>query len=200
MLRALRIPRPLRPVVTLAAFCAAALLSFCASPPRSVPGSLPADAGEFLFEVESVNFAWGARQAGAYVDREGVVWSYRVDAPRPAEEREEREAWTAEELRAKYAQNRERIATVPPEEVARMAALVADAADGPLGEPVQRCNDAGVVSFRAWRYDASSDLYRPVLLRAEGDRARANRSDAAETLVGWLRTTTGERGVPPCAP
>jgi hypothetical protein len=138
-----------------------------------------------VFEVEHVNFAWGARRMGIHVDADGTVWSYR-DTPRPEDDRGEH--IPAAVLAAKYAAERTRVAEPGAAEVARRAASIPAAAEGPLGEPANGCADFGTRTYRAFRYDPATDTYRAVLLHQAGDVARANRSPAAAELTAWLRT------------
>lgn len=159
-------------------------------------GDTPIDQ-EFLFEVEYVNFAWGLTWKGFYVDHDGDVWTYELDAPWP---HADASSYTAQELLEKYEAGRVKVAHVDGDRLRRMFDLVDDAARGTLTDPVNRCADAGEVSFRAWSSDTATERYRPVLLRQEGDWARENTSAAARELYSWLKSLVPGFGLMGCEP
>ncbi|MFQ5568689.1 MAG: hypothetical protein ACE5G0_03380 [Rhodothermales bacterium] len=179
----------------LGGLLAALLLSGCDA---SSPGSDPPIVQTILFEVEYVNFAWVPTWQGLYIDRQGSVYRYDLSdedtMPVP------RETYTEEELLEKYSHHKERIGQVDAEVLATHYALIRAAGEGALSEPVYRCADAGVVAFRAFRYDATTEHYTPVLLQQEGDVAQANRSASAQALVSWLRTVDEQFSNPLCPP
>ncbi len=138
----------------------------------------------YLFEVEYVSFAWGAVWEGLYVDARGRVYRYARDGEpwRPSRD----DAYTRAELAEKYRSGRTLLRTLPSDEVVARVALIEPASRGDLSEPASLCRDAGVLTFRAFRYDGSTGRYLPVLLRAEGDWAQENRSPDARALVQWM--------------
>lgn len=140
--------------------------------------------GTYVFEVEHVNFAWGARRQGIHADADGTVWRYQ-DTPRLEDDRGS--SIPAAVLAAKYAAGRARVRDVGAEEVARRASSIR-AAEGPLGEEQHVCADFGTLSYRAFVYEPATDSYRPVLLHQAGDVGRAARTPAAVELTAWLRT------------
>src|SRR3982751_2224623 len=169
-----------------AASCAEALT------PPPAPGSV-------LFEVESVNFAWGRNWNGFVVDAEGRVYAYDLGDTNllPAES----DVFTAAELEAKYAHKRRLVTTVAAAEAAARYARVADALPGPLTPPKGVCADAGTVRYSALLYDASAGTYRRLLLHQRGDVAQANTSPAARELYHWLaQVTSTSAGAESCNP
>ena len=72
-----------------------------------------------------------------------------------------------------------------------MIALIENAAQGRLSEPVSGCADAGITTYLAYQFDRDGGTYRPVLLYQAGDWAQKNLSDEATTLSEWLFTFEG---------
>jgi hypothetical protein len=168
----------------LAALPAALLLlgaSACAS--DLLPPQVPT--GGYVFEVEYANYAWTPTWYGISVDENGDVWAW--DASDRAHPGTEPDLPHTADLAAKYAHHRRLVRHLDPAQVAARTALIGAAQAGPLLPPVGRCADAGGYRFRAFRYDAGTDTYTPVLLHQNGDLARENASAAAHELTEWLR-------------
>lgn len=194
-----RLPRLLRELRGIAALAAAvALAAGCARPAAAgeEPDPRPAATGTYVFEVEHVNYAWGARREGFHVDADGTVWRYK-GTPGAGEDRGGPVSGSA--LAAKYAAGREPLRDVGAAEVARRAAEIGTA-EGALDEPLHPCADFGTITFRAYRHDAATDTYRPVLLHQAGDVAVANRAPAALALTAWLRSLDPRFGANDCEP
>ena len=166
----------------LTAVCALALAS-CAEP------LTPPEPGQFLFEVEYANSAWGWSWNGYVVDAEGHVYSYDLDDthqfPPAADE------IPAAELEGKYAHRRALVRSVSAAEVQARYAQVGGALAGTLTPEQGVCADAGIARYTALIYDASSGTYRRLLLHQRGDIARTNTSPAARDLYHWLADVTG---------
>jgi hypothetical protein len=145
----------------------------------------------FLFQVEYVNYAWGAAWNGLYVDHVGRIYTYDLSGESWTPQSET--SFTTEELLAKYTHNKERIDTLDPADLAEQRALIPAAGAGILTEPTPRCADFGTLTFSAFTYDARTDRYTPVLLQQEGDMARTNTSNSAALLVTWLKTLDDAR-------
>lgn len=145
---------------------------------------------EFLFEAAYVNYAWGRRINGYFVNRDGIVYSYNHDDAdwRPKGD----DSVTGDELREKY-QNLQQVGQVDRQKLSQMAALIPLAGQGQLSDPVGRCADFGEWQYLAYLYDADSDTYRLVLLYQAGDQARKNLSLSAEALYNWLFTITADK-------
>lgn len=145
-------------------------------------------AGQFLFEVAYVNYAWGRRINGYFVDRTGAVYRYNHDDAdwRPKGD----DTVTGDELRKKF-QNLELVGRVNGLTLARMQALIEPASRGSMSDPVSVCRDAGTTRFLAYRYDAKADVYHLVLLYQVGDWAEKNLSDDATKLYTWLFDVVG---------
>ncbi len=174
-------------LVTSAASC-----STFADPP------LPADQ-RFLFEVEYVNYAWGFSWHGTVIDRTGVVARYDLGDGEPWPH-SDKETVTEAQLLQKYNRGREVVGQVDRGDLLDAFGLVGTAARGELEGPLDRCRDAGGLSFRAFQYDPVTESYHPVLLRTEGDFAWRNRAAAATTLYRWLAEVTKTSADGGCAP
>jgi len=153
----------------------------------------------FLFEIEHRNYAWGHAWYGLYVDNEGTVYTYTLDASTRWEPASP-DAFTGRELRDKFSHGREAIGSIDRATLLARMALISSAADGPLADPVDRCRDAGETAFKAFLYNARTDRYTPVLLRQEGDWAQKNRSPSADSLTTWLKTLDERFSYSFCAP
>jgi hypothetical protein len=176
---------------------AAAVLAASGAACSQVIGGEPLEPGSVLFEVEYVNFAWAPTWYGFYVDREGNVFGYRLDDPRPTDSDE---VFSEAELREKYDQNPELLKTLPADEVLARYQRVGEAIAGPYTDPRGTCADAGGASYSAMVYDPSTGAYRRVLLRETGDIARANLSGAARELFAWLKQIDPRFSNPACDP
>jgi hypothetical protein len=183
---------PTRRILTLTALAAAAACSNSATDLGDIP-----DDQEFLFEVEYVNYAWTFIWKGFHVDRDGGVRSYQLGTPWP---HAGDASFSPETLNEKYAEAPESVSTVALDELGRRVASIPAAAAGPLADPVQRCADAGTVTFTAWIFDSGTKRYQPVLLRMNGDVARENRATAANELYAWLATLVPGFGLGGCEP
>jgi hypothetical protein len=149
---------------------------------------VPPDAGAVLFEVESVNFAWGRSWYGFVVDAQGGVYAYDLTDTNlsPPEDG----AFTAEELEAKYGHHRRLVKTLGADEAISKYERVAAAAAGSITAPKGACADAGTIRYTALIYDASTGRYRRLLLHQRGDVGQTNLSLAAHELYRWLADVT----------
>lgn len=151
-----------------------------------------------LFEIQYINHAWGFVHHGVYVDRTGAVYRYDREGEPWRAERDS--SFTEAELLDKYSRGRERIGQIDTETLSERVTWIDAAAGGRLTAPDFVCNDAGVLSFLAYQYDAETQRYTPVILRQSGDLFRENTSSRAEQLVTWLRTLDGRFAQDICVP
>lgn len=153
---------------------------------------------EILFDITSVNFAWGYRLTGYYVDCAGAVYRYDHSG----------EIWNpsaepipAAELLEKYSRERELVGKILIAELSAMFELVEAASAGPLDHPVDTgCRDFGVIVHYAYLYDTQVDAYRPVLLHQRGDWGQRNNAASAKILHDWLNEQLGLESPPDCEP
>jgi hypothetical protein len=154
--------------------------------------------GEFLLEVEYMNYAWSPQFAGFYVDAQGDVYSY--DRKGAFWEHHEARVVSEAQLTEKFSLNRVLVTTRDSAEVAAVAARINQINPNQLSQEKYPCADAGAFTFRAYRYNSRYGTYTPVLLRVEGDRAQENTSQAARDLVTYLRSLGLLAGIPVCGP
>jgi hypothetical protein len=165
----------------------------------SEPDTSAVGEGKFLFEMTYVNYAWGYRLRGSYIDNHGNIYSYEY--PRGAS------PWTAAnddslteaELRAKYDSSATLTGKIDLSELRRMYVLIPHAAQGTLTDPVHVCSDFGGLSYLAYVYSPETQTYKRVLLYTAGDLARKNMSDEADRLYRALKQAFGVSGPEPCA-
>jgi hypothetical protein len=139
---------------------------------------------QYLFEVEDMNTAWSFYWVGLVIERDGSVYAFdHSDSPW---ERTSSTLFSEDELREKYSHGRRLIGHVGEATLLMQFNRIDDVGNH-FASPNAVCNDAGVLSYRAWRYHTPDGSYQPLTLRQEGDTARRNTSAAAEALAQWLR-------------
>jgi len=158
-----------------------ALLLACGSPPTGAADDIDQ---AYLFEVEYVNHAWGLAWRGLVIDRNGNINAY--DHGHEIWQPPNSDSYTESELDSKYEHGSRQIGQVDEATIKQQFSRIASV-DGQLSAPQYPCADAGGLTYRAFLYEAATGLYRPLLLRQEGDKTQENTSDAAEELAGWLR-------------
>ena len=138
----------------------------------------------YLFEVEYLNHAWGYTMNGLVIDREGNVRAY--DHSHAEWAHRDSDEFSLTQLVDKYRHRSRTVGRVDNTTLSIQLDKVANVGDN--GDaPVFVCADAGDLSYRAFRYEPSTERYTPVLLRVEGDRPYQNSSEDAESLANWLR-------------
>lgn len=153
------------------------LLSACAFEERKP--------GEYLFEIEVFNNAWGYRLFGYYLDENGHLYQY--DHSHQEWLPRNHALFTEVEINAKYSYSKKLIGSVEQRTLQEKVMLIVPASQGELSEPHQICYDAGSISYFAYIY-GYKDTYHPVLLYKVGDIVQTNLSEEAKTLVEWLNT------------
>jgi hypothetical protein len=147
------------------------------------PGS---DGAPALLEIEYINYAWTPTYFGYFVDATGDVYSYdRQGTPWPHGEARE---ITEEELAEKFSLRRVLLATRDSAEIVDVVANIGQLDESQVTVEKLQCADAGLLTYRAYKYNAGNRTYQPVLLRVEGDVARQNLSPAAQELIAYLRS------------
>ena len=139
-----------------------------------------------LLEIEYINYAWTPTYKGFYLDASGNVYSYdREGAPW---EHGERSTVTAEQLQEKFSLKRTLVGNVDSVAVTPVAAKINLVNKTQLSATKAECADAGILTYRAYNYNASKRTYEPILLRVEGDFARQNTSTPAQELIAYIRS------------
>lgn len=158
----------------------------------------PADPTGTFFEVEYVNFAWVPTWRGIFMDSTGAIYRYDLDGS--VADGAEDEYVPGAALHAKWQRKRESAGQIGPGTFAELAGRVPAAADGTLTTLEHRCNDAGTVTYSAYRYQAARGAFRRVILRREGDIAQRNESAAARAIAERLEQLALMPRFPDCAP
>ena len=141
--------------------------------------------GTVLFEIEYVNYAWVPTWKGYYIDSGGSVFSYDRSTVKSTYSPDKTE-FTHDELMQKLSSNRSHVRELAINDVLGKFDLIVPAARGSLTTPRERCADAGLLTYRAYRYDFSKERFVQVMLYQQGDRAQANLSAEGKQLFEWL--------------
>jgi len=142
------------------------------------------DEAPVLLEIEYANWAWIPTWKGYYIDSGGALYSWDAsDRDPPSQQRSE---LTHAELMQKLTTKREKLRDLSKDELSDIANRIPAAAAGALTEPIGRCADAGTLVFRAYTFDSQRAVFKPVLLRSEGDLIRENTSGAARAIYEYL--------------
>jgi hypothetical protein len=136
-----------------------------------------------LLEHEYSNYAWGYQHHGIVVTGEGNVLRYewaRGDRPWTLSEGP---TMTGAELIEKYDHNQTHLGVVGADTLELVAGLLAAAERGELSEKESRGADMGQTTRTAYRFDAGTQLYTPILLRTDGDWTWHNKAPEAARLA-----------------
>jgi hypothetical protein len=144
------------------------------------------ETGPVLLEIEYVNYAWVPTWFGFFVDASGDVYSYNREGT-PWAHGEDR-VITEEELNEKFSLRRTLISSRDSSEVALVRARIPQVNESQVSAERAQCADAGLLTYRAFKYNSANRTYEPVLLRMEGDIARENTSQAAQDLIAYVRS------------
>lgn len=183
---------------TLLVFAAAAMLlvTSCHRHPTCEERN-PTASGEYVFEIEYVNHAWGVHHEGVVIDNQGRLYRYNNPAW-VATQKEMPADYSAADLKAKYGASLTFVKELGKGEVERYFAQ-ANAVTGTLGEAVARCADAGNTSYIAYIYDAETQRYKRLTLMVRGDVHQTHSDARATSIAEWLRTLDKPYTDFPCA-
>jgi hypothetical protein len=163
----------------------------------SNPAEPTGETGPVLLEIEYVNYAWVPTFLGFFVDASGDVYSYDRNG---AQWQNDDDEITHAELQEKFAPNRTLISSRDDQEIAVVAARIAQVVPGQLSQQNMSCADAGVLTYRAYHFNSVNRTYRPILLRSEGDIAQQNLSAPAQELIAYVRSLNLHTEFPGCDP
>jgi hypothetical protein len=150
-----------------------------------------------VLEVQYANFAWTPTYRGFVIDSTGAIYSYDLggkqwtvaDPDHP----------TTAELAAKYDSDRKLVKSLSASERAELFDLAARSQTGSVSTPVNRCADAGALTYTVYS-SAEGEPTRRVLLRAEGDLIAENTASAAKTLAAKLAALALIQPISGCQP
>ncbi len=142
----------------------------------------------YLFEVEYINFAWGYQHGGFYIDKTGNVFRYKYglndDPWKPASY----DHFSGDELAEKYRHSKTLCDKIDHNTLQKQRRLIFSAAEGSYSDSTNVGNDGGGLSYIGYIYESESDSYRPIILELKGDWEYKNESEAAKSMVTWLKT------------
>ncbi len=164
----------------------AALLGVLALPACNETTAPDGGGAQVLLEIEYVNYAWIPTYFGFFVDAGGDVYSYNREGT-PWAHGEDRVV-TEEELTEKFSLKRTLVASRDSVEVALVKSRISQVNVSQVTNEKLQCADAGLLTYRAYKYNAANRTYEPVLLRVEGDAAQENVSPAAQELIAYVRS------------
>jgi len=137
-----------------------------------------------LFQVDTVNYAWGFQYRGWMVDSCGNVYCF--DKPENWTFCDDKGFITDSAMTINLNSTDGICGHIDLAELHSMAALIGAASKGKISKPINECEDAGVTSYQAYVYDAVSLKYQRVILRQVGDWSSENESAPGKVLADWL--------------
>lgn len=167
--------------------------------PTSEPDTTPVGDGKYLFEMTYVNYAWGYRLQGSYIDNRGNIYSYQYPHGASPWTPADYDSLTEAELRAKYDSSATLIGHVDLSALRWMYSLIPAAEQGTITDPVHVCSDFGKVDYLAYVYSPETQTYKTVLLYRAGDMAMMNTSEDAHRLYHSLMLAFGITRPDDCA-
>jgi len=137
------------------------------------------------FEYHYLNFAWGAKDYGWMIDREGNVRGYE----NPTEYRwpDSSGYLSSEDLEYNLSLTDTLLHHINAKELERHTKLISGAAEGALSDHSHRGADMGSSTLSCYAYDHNTGSYKHVLLSLSGDLEQINQSAEAGVLVDWLK-------------
>jgi len=142
----------------------------------------------YLFEIEYVNHAWGYVHNGSYIDNKGNVFSYKYGFQDDPWQPKSYDYFSARELIEKYNHQRTSCDELDQSIIKERQKLISLAIEGSYSDTTNVGADMGSLSYICYIYDSDNDLYYPIILEIKGDWEYKNESEAAGTLVEWLKT------------
>ncbi|MEP6941061.1 MAG: hypothetical protein ABI846_14940 [Rudaea sp.] len=146
-----------------------------------------------VFDCFHINFAWGFRLGGRFIDADGTIYRYEKQKPAwlpQAIDENGARYLTQADLDAKYVE-RVKIGSIVASEIELHRASIEAAAQGKLVQSGPAANDAGSSSCHAYVRDTGNDRYRDVNLGTDGgvsDAPLRNDSAQAQELIAWLKS------------
>ncbi len=140
---------------------------------------------EVLFEVYSINFAWGKQHGGFIVDKNGSVRVFTNPAKWnfPNKDNE----LSAEEMAENLNNSALSSTSLPVQEVREYASKIYTVDPNKLSERVSEGADRGARVVLMYRYSPSSKTYQQVILSETGDWNAENSDRHAKQIREWLQ-------------
>lgn len=146
-----------------------------------------AEKADILFAKYYANWAWGFVFEGITVNSAGQVYAFAYDESMRMPNFD-RNALTTEQLKTLYEPGRKLVATVSPEKLQQMIALVPATAVASISERVHEACDMGTYKSAAYLLDAQTQLYKEINLKTKGDWSSYNLAPEAAEIVEWLNS------------
>ena len=140
---------------------------------------------EVLFEVYSINFAWGKQHSGFIIDKNGsikvfenpVKWNF------PTVDNE----LSAEEMAENLSNSALSSTSIPVQEVQEYASKIYTVNPNKLSKRVSEGADRGAIIVLMYRYNPGSKTYQQVILSETGDWNAENSDKHAKQIREWLQ-------------
>lgn len=138
-----------------------------------------------LFQVESINNAWGFSHHGILIDSSGNVRHFNY--PKNWHSPDSSGYISKDAMKDNIAQLDTPDYTINKDILLKYFYKVEGASSGQLYKPNNIFKfDAGITTFSGFLYDSQSEKYKQVLIRQDGDLIIANDSKEAVELFDWL--------------
>jgi hypothetical protein len=163
------------------------------SVPDSANNPQALDLGDVVFEVESINFAWGYQQSGRYITANGDIFSFHIPVQRlnllPGASDDG--LYPAEALAARFESQRQALGTAPRPALEHAKLLARELVKLPHGDTPLRAaaNDAGETTYVVYVANEAKDRYRRIVLTERGDYEWDHPAPQAIELRRWLEQT-----------
>ena len=140
---------------------------------------------EVLFEVYSINFAWGKQHGGFIIDKNGSIKVFKNPAKRnfPNKDNE----LSAEEMAENLNNSALSSTSIPVQEVREYASKIYTVDPNKLSERVSEGADRGASVVLMYRYSPSSKTYQQIILSETGDWNAENSDRHAKQIKEWLQ-------------
>jgi len=137
-----------------------------------------------LFQMDYVNFAWGFRHYGWYINNEGEMRAY--SSPVDWKLADESDYFDHDDLLQNYSQADKIIAQIDLDEIKEKSKLIEGTLNGELSE--QDCPGADQGSFNLYCYywDEEKNKYKQQFLSTSGDCNQVNTTKEAQELIEFL--------------
>lgn len=144
---------------------------------------------QILYEVESVNFAYGYQHRGYYIDLRGAVHSYNFKGTGEVWRDSAGGTFSEQTLMKKFSHHDSLLVMADRDSLLWSYGLVKEALNGTTTDTIKAGADRGSVFYNVYVYDPGVGMYQRVTLREEGDWSFHNQSPGAMQLVDWLKST-----------
>jgi hypothetical protein len=139
-----------------------------------------------VFGRTFINWAWGYRHDGWYIDSTGAINSFEYTIDDSMWRIEEDTLITLDELAKMESLSTPTDRVIPQDSLARMITLIGPVAHTPAPQPTRRCYDFGIIRYVAYVWDDDRSGYRILTLYQAGDYACKHELRQAVLLYKWL--------------